>query len=180
MKRIIIWLHAVLILVFAIHVYSLWADMTQDSSEEVRLEDYQMGPPPDFKARLSGVYPPLFDVEAKGKEEAGKDGKGRKGKGKDPAGKAGEEKDQLKTDIGTLRLRAIFTVSDAHLALLEIVSNRATEFIEARENDTIHGYRVLETAPGHILVQPEQGGDEIKLVIFDRERNRTSPGKPAR
>jgi hypothetical protein len=75
---------------------------------------------------------------------------------------------QLLTPAGMLRVRGIFIKEGIRIALLESLHEKKTDFIEVQENDHVHGYRVIETGPGYIRLSPEDGGDPVKLVIFDR------------
>jgi len=172
MKRIVIGLHIILLLVLAFHLYLLWAKLGQNHSEKIRPEDYQFDSPPVFQAEIRNEYPSLFDLKIPETEKEN-DAKETRENKDSPNGE-----DQLKTDRGFLRLRAIFTISGKPTAVLETRSGNTQKLTDARKNETIHGYRVMEVAPGYIRLRAQNKGDTVKLIIFDRDRNQIAPQKP--
>jgi len=172
MKKPAIIFFTLLAAVFALHLFSLYSQLTGSAKEEIRPEDYRFDSPPVFNAGLKTAYPPLFDIEAPAPEKSSSD----EADGKKQGGNAGENgQDQLVTGDGTLRLCAVFTVAGKRLALLEIRSEGDAKLEEVREDDTMAGYRVSQVAPDRIRLAPIKGGNPVTLVIFDREKNRFAP-----
>jgi len=158
MKRSLLVLHIVLILLFGGHVYTLWSQLTQQPAESIEAVNFAVSEPPAFKLALHESYPSLFDVKALPKKS-------------ETDGNRNGDQDEVRTDKGLMRLRAVFAVSGERLALLEIHAAGSPTLIEARENNAIQGFKVLDVGPRYIQLKPEKGGDPRRLVIFNRESN---------
>ena len=178
MKKIIFGFNVILIFFLGLNLNLLWKNLTHNRKHSIFLEDFRFSTPPTYRTELLDVYGNIFDVRpptpVKGK--AGKKEVLKRGQTEQSEGV-----NELLTKDGLLiRVRAIFTTGATRLALVETLAGKKQEFSEVREDDVIAGARVMEVAPGHVSLLPEQNGEEVKLAIFDRSRERTSPRQPPR
>jgi hypothetical protein len=147
-------------------LYRDWLTLMHTPREDIQAAAGSLVPPPAYSLTVAPSYPPLFDVTPPAPlapETTDTDTEEEPAKDQDFDGT------QLQTPAGLLRVRALFIKNDTRIALLEILTDKSASLLEVRENDLVHGYRVIETGANHIRLSPEGEGDTAKLVIFDRK-----------
>lgn len=155
-QKFVFGLHIALILLCVSHLGSLWMRLTQVSSEEIRLDEYEIHAPTAHHMKLMENYPPLFDVQLPSAQR------------QTDTGQIGTIRDELFTKKGKIKVRGIFTVIDSQVALVEITSAGSPVMQEVHEKDMLQGYRVIAIEAKRIRLLGEESGEIIELIIFDR------------